>query len=408
MPSRILLADCDAMFCAVARLEDPDGAGRAAILVVGGTRGSRGVVTSASYEARAYGIRAGLPIRTAERLCPTAEFVPVPRDAVRQKSREARAVLEEWSPVVEPASIDEFYLGMDGTEALYRREPLAETAARIRADLLTRTGLALSFGGGTNRLIAKLAVSRAKPRPGSDGTGVHVVPAGSEAEFVAGLELADIPGVGPRLAENLRKRGLVRVRDALPMSVRDLELWLGTRTGRWLFDRMRGRGSAEVRRRTGVKSVSRETTFERDLAGDDELDRVLVGLTHSVCRDLRKAGLEARTITLKLRDHDFRTRNASRTLDTPVTTDQGVLPVARELLDRLRAARRVPARLLGVGFSQLSPRGGAGQTSLFGEPTGHETGRDRRLAETMDRIQQRFGTGAIGPGRLVEPEEPEG
>src|SRR3990167_8445637 len=240
MPSRILLADCDAMFCAVARLEDPDGAGRAAILVVGGIRGSRGVVTSASYEARAYGIRAGLPIRTAERLCPPAEFVPVPRDAVRQKSREARAVLEEWSPVVEPASIDEFYLGMDGTEALYRHEPLAETAARIRADLLTRTGLALSFGGGTNRLIAKLAVSRAKPRPGSDGTGVHVVPAGSEAEFVAGLELAGIPGVGPRLAENLQKRGLVRVRDALPMSVRDLELWLGTRTGRWLFDRMRG------------------------------------------------------------------------------------------------------------------------------------------------------------------------
>ena len=230
--------------------------------------------------------------------------------------------------------------------------------------------------------------------------------AGSEAEFVAGLELADLPGVGPRLAENLRKRGLVRVRDALPMSVRDLELWLGTRTGRWLFDRMRGRGSADVRGRTEAKSVSRETTFEHDLEGSDELDRVLVGLTHSVCRDLRKAGLEARTITLKLRDQDFRTRNASRTLPGPVTTEQGVLPVARELLHRLREARRVPARLLGIGFSQLSPRGGTGQITLFGEPSGQESARDRQLAETMDRIQQRFGRDAIGPGRLVRPEEP--
>lgn len=407
MASRILLADCDAMFCAVARLADPEGAGRAEVLVVGGTRGSRGVVTSASYEARAYGIRAAMPIRIAERLCPSAVFVPVSREAIRDKSRDAKAVLEEWSPIVEPASVDEFYLGMDGTEALYRHEPLAETAARIRSDLLTRTGLSLSFGGGTNRLIAKLAVSRAKPRPGSDGAGVHVVPAGGEAEFVAGLELADIPGVGPRLAENLRKRGLVRVRDALSMSVRDLELWLGARTGRWLFDRMRGRGSAVIRGRTEAKSVSRETTFERDLETDDELDRVLVGLTHSACRDLRTAGLEARTITIKLRDQDFRTRNASRTLAGPVTTEQGVLPAARELLRRLREARRVSARLLGIGFSQLSQRGGAGQGTLFGEPSGPESARDRQLAETMDRIQRRFGRDAIGPGRMVAPEEPE-
>jgi DNA polymerase IV len=170
-PPRILLADCDAMFCAVARLVDPDGAGKSPLLVVGGRRGGRGVVCSASYEARAFGIRSGMPIRTAERLCPDALFVPVPRKACGEKSQEVRAVLEEWSPVVEPASIDEFYLAMSGTEALYRYEPLAATAARIREDVLARTRLSVSIGGGTNRLVAKLAVERAKPHAGGPTPG---------------------------------------------------------------------------------------------------------------------------------------------------------------------------------------------------------------------------------------------
>lgn len=406
MAPRILLADCDAMFCAVARLVDPEGAGRAEVLVVGGRRGSRGVVCSASYEARAFGIRSGMPIRTAERLCPKAHFAPVPRQACGEKSREVRAVLGEWCPVVEPASIDEFYLSMDGTEALYRHESLADTAARIREDVLTRTGLPVSFGGGTNRLVAKLAVSLAKPRPGgAGGTGVHIVPPGAEAEFVAGLALADIPGVGPKLAGLLEKRGLVRVADALGLELRDLELWLGPRTGRWLYHRMRGRGSAEVRGRSEAKSVSHETTFERDLSTDDELERIAVRLTTAVCRDLRKAGLEARTITLKLRDHDFRTRGASRTLEAPVSTDRVILPVVQDLLARLRQARRVPARLLGVGLSQLAPRGTVGQYTLFEGARGPETERDRQLAATLDRIRHRFGGDAIGPGRLVAPDD---
>ncbi|HSR14921.1 MAG TPA: hypothetical protein VLL51_04175, partial [Gemmatimonadales bacterium] len=162
MPHRILLADCDAMFVAVARMVDPDGAGRSPLLIVGGRRGGRGVVCSASYEARQFGVRSGMPIGQAERLCPAATFVPVPRRECGLKSREVRAVLEEWSPVVEQASVDEFYLGLDGTEALYRHENLAVTATRIRRDVLARTGLTVSIGGGTNRLMAKLAVERAK------------------------------------------------------------------------------------------------------------------------------------------------------------------------------------------------------------------------------------------------------
>ncbi len=403
MSHRVLLADCDAMFCAVARMVDPEGAGSAPLLIVGGRRGSRGVVCSASYEARAFGVRSAMPIAQAERLCPDAFFAPVPRGECSRKSKEVRRVLMEWSPIVEPASIDEFYLGLDGTEALYRHEPLHDTARRIRHDVQERTGLTLSIGGGTNRLIAKLAVEVAKPRIDGPGQGVHIVPAGEEAAFVAGLDLKAIPGVGPRLAEELRRKGLVRVADALGIDREGLRSWLGPRTGDWLYDRMRGVASANVVGRSEPKSVSHETTFDADIDSDDDLGTILVRLTAAVCRDLRHSGLRARTITLKLRDHDFRTRNASRTIPVPVSSDRPILAIAQDLLRKLRVARRVPVRLLGVGLSHLTSADGPEQLGFFEEGGALETDRDRRLAETVDQIQNRFGSQSIRPGRLVKP-----
>jgi len=402
--ARILLADCDAMFVAVARMVDPEGAGASPLLVVGGRRGGRGVVCSASYEARQYGVRSGMPIGQAERLCPAAMFVPVPRRACHDKSREVRAVLEEWSPVVEQASVDEFYLGLAGTEALYRHEELALTAARIRQDVLARTGLTVSIGGGTNRLVAKLAVERAKPRPGTGGTGIHIVPEGEEAAFVAGLALADIPGVGPRLSEALRRYGLVQVRDALDLDRGTLAGWFGPRTGAWLYDRIRGVSRTPVRPHAEAKSVSRETTFHVDLDTDEALETELVRLVSRVCHDLRGDGLRARTVTVKIRDADFRTRQASRTLATALSTDRAVLPVAHDLLRRLRHERRMAARLLGVGFTHLSAADRPQQLGLFAEPLeASESERDRVIARTMDRIQARFGPEAIRAARLTRP-----
>lgn len=400
---RILLADCDAMFCAVARLADPEGAGKAPLLIVGGRRGGRGVVCSASYEARAFGVRSGMPIRTAERLCPDALFVPVPRQACGQKSREVRKVLEEWAPVVEPASIDEFYLDMTGTEAVFRQEPLADTATRIRADVLARTGITVSVGGGTNRLVAKLAVERAKPSAGGPTPGVHIVPSGEEAAFLLTLELAAIPGIGPKLQAQLRRHGLTTVAEAVRIDERTLVSWAGPRTGAWLYRRLRGIGSSEVSERGEAKSVSREETFPEDLAGDEALETELLRLVVRVGRDLRGEGLEARTITIKLRDFDFRTRQASRTLPEPVTSDRAIHQVARELFQRLRLARRVPARLLGVGLSHFAPREAAGQLGLFPERPGPplESPRDRTVAQTVDRINAKFGGKAIRPGRLA-------
>ena len=154
-PRRILLADADAFFVAVARMVDPDGAGKEPLLIVGGTRESRGVVCSASYEVRKFGVRSAMPISRALRLCPRAMCVPVPRRACGEKSREIRTVLARFAPVVEGASIDEWYMDLGGTEKLYSHEPLATTAHRIRTEVVKQTKLSVSIGGGTSKLVAK-------------------------------------------------------------------------------------------------------------------------------------------------------------------------------------------------------------------------------------------------------------
>jgi len=255
-PRRILLADADAFYVAVARLVDPEGAGRARLLLVGGSPEGRGVVTSASYETRVYGVRSAMPMAQALRLCPGATVVGVPRRACAEKSAEIRGELERHAPVVEPASIDEFYLDLSGTESLYGGETLSATARRIRDAVRAATGISISMGGGTSKLVAKVAAERAKPHAGGDG--IHVVEPGAEADFLSPLPLASIPGVGPRFAERLKRRGLVLVQDALPLDRGELTRWLGPATGAWLYDRIRGTDPSRVEPRGVPKSVSRE------------------------------------------------------------------------------------------------------------------------------------------------------
>ena len=392
------------MFVAVARMEDPEGAGRSPLLVVGGSATSRGVVCSASYEVRAFGVRSGMPIARAARLCPSAMFVPVPRHACGRKSRELADVLKIWAPVVETASIDEFYLDLTGTELVYRGDALAATAARIRAAAHQATGLTLSIGGGTNRLVAKLAAERAKPRPGTDGTGVCIVPPGEEGAFLATHRLAEIPGVGPRLQAALQRYGLEWVRDALRVERRDFDAWLGLRTGAWLHERIRGRAGSVVAPDTEPKSMSREETFARDIAAAAEIEAELLRLTTRLGAELRGDRLATRCITVKLRDFDFRTRQASRTLPELVDTDRAIFTVGRELLRSLRARRSVPARLIGIGLSRFEPPEAAPQLSLIpdaGRAAPLETSRDRAVAKAVDRINQRFGKDAVQPARVA-------
>jgi DNA polymerase-4 len=402
-PRRILLADADAFFVAVARMVDPDGAGKAPLLIVGGTRESRGVVCSASYEARKFGVRSAMPIARALRLCPDAMCVPVPRRACTAKSREIRAALELHAPVVQGASIDEWYMDLGGTEALYANEPLAVTAQRIREEVVRRTTLSVSIGGGTSKLVAKLAVERAKPKPGSGATGVHIVDPGEVARFLATFDLAEIPFIGPRFQERLAKLGMRRVPDVLQYDLATLKQWLNAREATWLYDRVRGIDRGDVESHGEAKSISRDETFPADIDDDDDLSRELLALVTRAAKDLRSDELTARTITVRIRDHDFKTRQASRTLDSPVMSDRVILDVSRALLRKLREARRVPARLLGVALSSLAVDGAAAQLSLFEKRDETvETDRDRVLARTVDRVRAKFGDKGLIPARLVD------
>lgn len=395
---RILHVDCDAYFVQVARLEDPDGAGREELLLVGGSPDERGVVTSASYACRKFGVRSGMPMSRAMRLCPRAVRVPVPRAACSRRSKEVRRVLARFAPVVAPASIDECYLDVSGTEALYDHAPLSALADRIRRAVLDETRIHVSVGGGTSRFVAKLAVGRAKP------AGVHIVSPGDEGAFLRTFSLADLPGVGPKLTERLARLGLRTVPDALPLERKTMCDWLGETTGGWLHDRIRGIDPTPVEPPGQAKSMSREETFPRDISGDAPLDAELVRLASRATADLRRSGLRARTVTVKLRDADFTTRQASHTLPRPVESDAAVLRLARELLARLRAARRTPVRLLGVTLSQLSTDDGPAQLSLLpeeAEEASPETERDRALSRTLDAVRARFGEESVRPGKML-------
>ncbi|UCD25605.1 MAG: DNA polymerase IV [Gemmatimonadota bacterium] len=402
---KILLADADAFFVAVARLTDPDGVGKEPLLVVGGSAKGRGVVTSASYETRIYGVRSGMPMAQALRLCPQLVRTPVPGKACREKSRAIRATLEQFTPIVQAASIDEFYLDMTGTDELYAGETLRGIAQRIRAAVLQETGIAVSIGGGSSKFIAKLAAKHAKPHRRS-ANGVHIVPPGDEREFLAQQKLADIPGIGPRLQERLARHDLRDVRQIMVLDEETLVSNFGDRTGKWLFRRVRGIDTSSVVTHTRAKSMSHEQTFAADLYHDRDLDQRLTRLASRVAAELRSKNRMARTVTVKLRDADFTTRQASKTLKQPVDSDQSIASTARQLLRKLRDARRTGARLLGVAVSHFDDeREQQDQLSLFENPeeSASVNERDRRLTSAVDSINTRFGTERIVRGSTVNP-----
>lgn len=393
-PRRILLVDCDMFFVQVARLEDPEGAGKEELLLVGGSS-NRGVVTSASYAARAFGVRSAMPTSQALELCPGAVVVPVPRSACVERSRAVREALNDLAPVVQSASIDEYYLDLSGTERLLKGESLTDSALRIRQEVLARTEISVSIGGGTQRIVAKMAARRAKP------AGVHVVAPGGETDFMREFDLGDIPGIGPTFLKRLENRGLVRVDDALRVEPEWLARWFGESRGRWLWERVRGIDPSEVDAGPRRKSISSERTFLADIDSDEELEQRLLGLCSAVGRQLRSKELRARTVTVKVRDFDFTTRQASTTQPEGFETDHGLHALATGLLRQLRARRRVGVRLVGVGVSTLVRQAVGRQLRLFEDGASLETERDRTLSRAVDRVRERFGDDALSPGSIL-------
>ena len=393
---RILLADADAFYVSVARLTDPEGT-RNPLLIVGGSADRRGVVTSASYEARKFGVHSAMPMARALRLCPGATVVPVPWRACVEKSREIRRVLARFAPVVETASSDEYYLDMSGTERLYHDEPLGTTSLRIRDAVLAATQVSVSVGGGSTKLVAKMAATLAKPG------GVHVVPEGGEEAFMRRFTLSELPMVGPRFQERLLRYNLRSVDDALGVGRERLVQWLGEREGSWLWDRIHGVDASSVQGGGDPKSISRDETFPADIDDDQALRQELLELVDRAAGDMREEGFLARTVTVRIRDADFKDRQASRTLDVPVLSDRAVLRIAKELLARLRAARRAPARLLGVALSSLVREDGPAQLQLLDAPRpAAESERDRAVSRAMDAVRHKLGDDSVALGRPPE------
>jgi DNA polymerase IV len=371
---RILCCDIDAFYCQAAQLTWPDRLRGVDLLLVGGHPGRRGVVVSCSYAARQFGVHSAMPMASALRLCPDATAVPVPWATVRRKSREVFAVLRRSCERMERSSIDEGYLLL-GDDA----GPTEAAAHGIRDAVQAETAITISIGGASVRFLAKMASGLAKPRPGTGATGILIVPPGGEYEFIGAQPLGDIPGIGPSFLQSLQRRGISSVAAARRIDLPTLTLWLGPARARFLHDRVRGIGGSHVADgREQRKSISAEETFSRDLHALDDLERELGVLVADVGRTLRKEGLRARTVGVKLRNREFRDRQRNRTLPEAVETDAVLLDVARSLLAELRERQPGYVRLLGVTLGSLEPPPRAQQLTLPGIARPLETDEDRR------------------------------
>jgi DNA polymerase-4 len=378
----ILHVDLDAFYASVEVLKDPSLEGKP--VVVGGA-GSRGVVMSASYEARAFGIRSAMPAVRARRLCPDVVFLPPDFESYRSHSNRFREVLLSVTPLVEPISLDEAFLDVTGAVRLFGLPK--GIAARIRRNVLAEVGVACSVGVGPSKLVAKLASRQAKP------DGLVIVRADEVASFLEPLPASALWGVGEKTVETLSRLGVRTVGDLARTPSSVLGRVLGEQHAGELTDLARGIDERPVVPYEAPKSVSHEETFEEDLDAEEDLLREALALSSKVAARLREEGYRARTVVLKIRLANFTTLTRSRTL--PGATDVGadIYHVARELFVGLPGAKR-RVRLLGVQATGLVPAGAEQLALLRGE-------RWRDLEVAVDRIELRFGRGSAGPASLL-------
>lgn len=381
-PYRVIAhLDFDAFFAAVEENRDPSLRGKP--VIVGG--GERGVVATANYIARRYGVHSAMPLRTARKLCPHGVYLSGHHRLYHEYSRRLMALLGHYSPLVEQMSLDEAYVDLTGTEQLFG--PPVRTARLIQQRVADELKLSISVGVATNKLLAKVASDFQKP------AGFTVVPPGTEAEFLAPLPVERLPGVGPHLLEQLRDRGVVTVADLAKVPEHLLRLSFGE-WGELLAHRARGEDPRRVIPYEEVKSISREHTFEEDVSDAGVLESTLIALTEDVCRRLRHKRLEARTVTVKIRYSDFVTHTCSHTLSRPLDVDEAFFEEVLALFRQGRK-RRYHLRLVGVGLSNLVPR--AWQDDLFDQ----ELPLLRELDLKLDTIREKYGKEAIRRGAAL-------
>ena len=381
----LLLVDLDAFFASVEQLDHPEWRGKP--VIVGGRSDRRGVVSTASYEARAFGVHSAMPSATAERLCPDAIWTSSHFDRYHELSAQVMGILKDESPLLEQMSIDEAYL--DVSPGRYTGEDPVAIAARIQARV-AELGITCSIGVATGKAVAKIASDMDKPR------GLTVVYPGGEAAFLAPMDVRAMPGIGKQSAERLRRIG-IRTLGALADTPLDKLTPLFGVNAQAVRDRARGIDPREIATESEVKSVSHERTFATDLVTREEIEDAIDMLGPMVGRRLRKKGLAGHTVTIKLRYADLSRRTAQKGLPANVDDETVFISVAKRLIDEIwRPGDSV--RLVGLGISGFEAHDE--QLGLFADeelPAGNA-----ELLSAADKIRDKFGDGMLKFGRELK------
>ncbi|MCD6417241.1 DNA polymerase IV [bacterium] len=376
--------DMDAFFASVEQLDFPELRGKP-VVVGGNPFKGRGVVSSASYEARKYGIRSAMSSKRAYRLCPHAIFIKPRFARYEQMFWHIAKIMLKFTPAVELASIDEAYIDLTGTERLWG-DPV-KTAMKIKRAILDKTGLVASVGVAPNKMLAKMASESGKP------DGFVVIRPEDVRKFLDPLPVDAIPGVGEKFTENLSKLGIRKIGDVLNFSENVLISIFG-KAGSFLYYAALGQDDRPVKMEHTRKSISHESTFDEDIEDIDELRRKLLTICDHIAERMLKERMLGRTITLKIRQWDFYTSTRSTTLAIPTRSNKIIFKNAYSLLKKLP---RAPIRLLGVSISHLIPSG-ENPEELFRTSLPE----DEKLMKAISEIREKYGTLCIRRGFEIE------
>ncbi|MEZ0170449.1 DNA polymerase IV [Microvirga sp. TS319] len=372
--------DCDAFFAAVEKRDDPSLADKP--VIIGG--GKRGVVSTACYVARTYGVRSAMPMFQALKLCPHAAVISPNGEKYRKAGHEVRALMLELTPLVEPVSIDEAFLDLTGTERLHHGSP-ALTLARFAHKVEKEIGITISVGLSYNKFLAKIASDFQKPR------GFSIIGREEAPAFLADKPVGMIPGIGASAQARLAKVGVTQIGHLRDVSLKALFEALG-RDAQRLSRLAWGEDARRVTPDRETKSISAETTFETDLRSFDDLEPVLWRLSEKVSRRLKAAGLAGRSVTLKLKDKDFRLITRTRSGMAPTQLAARLFEPARQLLKA--ACDGTAYRLIGIGAADLCDAAEADRGDLADQ----SVIRQARMESAIDRIRDKFGAAALQKG----------
>ena len=385
----ILHVDMDAFYASVEERDRPDLKGKP--VIVGGTPGQRGVMAAANYEARRFGVHSAMPSSTAYRLCPQAIVLPCRMDHYAQVSHQIRDIFHRFTPLVEPLSLDEAFLDVTGSEALFG--PSESIGHQIKDAIRQEIELIASVGVAPNKFLAKIASDLQKP------DGMVVVDPNQIQEFLDPLPVERLWGVGrqtSKVFQGLGVRSIGQLRQLSPMVLKNQ---FGS-SGGHLWELAHGIDHRPVVPDREAKSISHETTFAKDIDDQETLRAWLLELTDQVARRLRRHDLRGRTVEIKVRSADFRTITRSRKLPEPTSNTKELWEVTNELLSTRVPGDYLPVRLLGMGVSDID-RTGVTQGLLFDE---EDRGKQDRLDEVGDRLRDRFGSQALRRGSALEHE----